>query len=111
MLKREFNRILTRYGQRVRVYTKDNPKGVSLRAFVQPMREKGTEQSAPSPLGRVMQDQFVYLGPAETKLDEDSRVEMDGACFRVRSAYPICVGGSISHWWAVLSRRAQEVVG
>ena len=108
MLKREFNRILTRYGQPVRVYTKDDPKGVSLRAFVQPMREKGTEQSVPSPLGRVMQDRFVYLGPAEQTLDENSRVELDGERFSVQMAHPIRVGGAISHWWAVLTRRGQE---
>lgn len=108
MMEREFARVLARYGQRVRVYTKDDPEGVVLRAFVQPMREKGTEQSVPSPLGLVMQDRFVYLGPADRELDENSRVELDGTCFAVRAAHPIRVGGSTTHWWAVLTRRGQE---
>ena len=109
MLEREFARILARYGQQVRVYTKSDPKGVTLHAFVQPMREKGTEQSVPSPLGQVKQDRFVYLGPADRELDENSRVEMGDEHFLVQAAHPIRVGTGISHWWAVLTRRVREV--
>ena len=107
MLEREFARVLARYGQRVRVYTNDDPEGVDLRAFVQPMREKGTEQSVPSPLGRVWQDRLVYLGPGDRALDEDSRVELDGRRFAVQAAHPIREGERISHWWAVLTGRGQ----
>lgn len=111
MLEREFARILNRYGQIVRVYNKKEAKSVTLRAFVQPMRERGTEQTVPSPLGQVKQDRFVYLGPAETALDENCRVELGSEQFRVHAAHPIRVGDRVSHWWAVLTRRAQEVVG
>ena len=109
MLKRECARILARYGQQVRVYTKNDPEGVILHAFVQPMREKGTEQSVPSPLGQVMQDRFVYLGPADRALDENSRVELDGEHFLVQAAHPIRMGRCTTHWWAVLTRRVREV--
>lgn len=110
-MEREFARILNRYGQDVRVYTKAAPEGAALRAFVQPMRERGTEQSVPTPLGQVMQDRFLYLGPPEAALDEECRVEVGGERFRVRAAHPVYVGQSLSHWWAVLTRRAQEVSG
>ena len=109
MLEGEFARVLTQWGQKVRVYTKKEPDGISLRAFIQPMREKGTEQTVPSPLGQVKQDRFVYLGPPETELDEESKVELDGMYFRVWSAQPVSVGNRVSHWWAVLTRRAWEV--
>lgn len=109
MLERDFARVLVRYGQEVRVYASEASEGVALHAFVQPVREKGTEQSVPSPLGQTMQDRFLYLGPPETALDENCRVEVDGERFRVRAAHPIRVGGRVSHWWAVLSRRAWEV--
>ncbi len=111
MMEREFARILARYGQNVRVYTPSEPEGKVLRAFIQPMRERGTEQSVPSPLGQVKQDRFVYLGPPEPALDENGRVEVGGECFRVRAAHPVYVGQTLTHWWAVLSRRTQEVAG
>jgi len=109
MMEREFARILNRYGQDVRVYTKAAPEGAALRAFIQPMREPGTEQSVPTPLGQVMQDRFLYLGPPEAALDVECRVEAGGERFQVQAAHPIYVGGRLSHWWAVLTRRAQEV--
>lgn len=109
MMEREFTRIAARYGQDVRVYTCGVPEGKALRAFVQPMRDRGTEQSVPSPLGQVKQDRFLYLGPPEPALDEDSRLEVGGERWRVRAAQPIYVGGVLTHWWAVLTRRAQEV--
>ena len=111
MVERDVAYILSQYGQNVRVYTPKTPGGEVVRALVQPMREKGTEQSVPSPLGRVKQDRFLYLGPSGTEMDETSRVEWNGECFRVRSAHSVRVGGSVTHWWAVLSRRAQEVSG
>ena len=110
MMGQEFARVLARYGQNVRVYTPSEPEGKALRAFIQPMRERGTDPSVPSPLGEVKQDRFLYFGPPEPVLDEDSRVEMGGECFRVRAAQPVYVGQGLSHWWAVLSHRAQEVV-
>lgn len=111
MMEREFARVAARYGQDVRVYTPGTPEGKALRAFVQPMRDRGTEQSVPSPLGQVKQDRLLYLGPPEPALDENSRVEVGGECWRVRAAQPIYVGGVLTYWWAVLTHRAQEVAG
>lgn len=110
-MEQEFARILARYGQDVMVYTEAVPTGTSLRAFFQPMRDKGTVQTAPSPLGEVKQDRFLYLGPAETALDDTACVEVQGEVYRVESAHPVCVGETLSHWWAVLSHRAKEMVG
>lgn len=111
MMEREFASILARYGQDVRVYTPKTPEGVALRAFFQPLRDRGTVQTVPSLLGQVKQDRFLYLGPAGTALEEDSRVKVDGEVYRVNNAQPIYVGGKLSHWWAVLTHRAQEVAG
>lgn len=111
MMEREFAHILSRYGQDVTVYTETAPEGTALRAFFQPMRNKGTAQTVPSPLGQVKQDRFVYLGPPECALDDTCRVKVRGEVYRVQTAQPICVGGTVSHWWAVLTRRAKEVAG
>lgn len=110
MMAGKFEHILSRYGRDVTVYNEAVPEGTAVRAFVQPMREKGTEQSVPSPLGRVEQDRFLYLGPPETALDHTCRVAVQGEVYRVETAQPIYVGGVVSHWWAVLTHRAKEAV-
>lgn len=109
-MQRDFARILTRYGQDVTVYTEDAPKGAALRAFFQPLRDKGTAQTVPSPLGGVKQDRFLYLGPAEQAIDDTCRMKVRNEVYRVETACPIYVGGHLSHWRAVLTRRAQEVI-
>lgn len=108
-MERDFNRILLRYGRDMAVYDRTARK-TQVRAFFQPVRDRGTEQSAPSPLGQVKQDRFLYLGPAERPLDEECRVAVEDEVYRVETAQPIYVGGAVSHWWAVLTHRAKEAV-
>lgn len=108
-MEREFARILSRYGRSVTVYDRAEQKK-EIRAIIQPMRDKGTEQSVPSSLGQVKQDRFLYLGPAETKLDECCRVAVEEEVYRVEMAQPVYVGESVSHRWAVLTHRAKEAV-
>ena len=108
-MEREFARILSRYGRNVTVYD-GAAQEKQVRAIFQPMRDKGTEQSVPSPLGQVKQDRFLYLGPAETALDEWCRVAVEEEVYRVETAQPVYVGEAVSHWWAVLTHRAKEAV-
>ena len=111
-MAQEFAGILARYGQDATVYTREAPEGIALRAFFQPVSDRSTAQSVPGPMGRVMQDRFVYLGPPETVLDCDGvcRVEVRGEVYRPQSVQGVYVGGQLSHWWAVLTRRAEEAV-
>lgn len=104
-----FAGILDRHGRDVTVYTGGTPEGVALRAFFQPVRDRGTAQTVPSPLGLVKQDRFVYLGPPEQPLDDACRVEVDGEVYRLESAHPVYIGQACSHWWAIFSRRGREV--
>lgn len=108
-MEREFARILFRYGRDLTVIDGAEQK-TRVRAFFQPVRDRGTEQSVPSPLGQVKQDRFLYLGPAETALDEACRVVVEDEVYRVETAQLIQVGGVVSHWWAMLTRRAKEAV-
>ena len=112
-MEREWAAILNSYGQDVTVYTQDKPQGVRVRAFFQPVAEQGTAQAVPSPLGQVMQDRFLYLGPPEPALSCDSccRAEVRGEVFRAQSVQPVWVGGQIAYWRAVFVRREQEVIG
>lgn len=111
MMQGTFACILARYGRDVTVYSQWSPRGVGVKAFFQPVREKGTQQSVPSPLGEVMCDRFVYIGPADTRLEcaDTCRVTVDGEIYRPQMVQPVYVGGTLSHWWAVFTRKEQEV--
>lgn len=108
MMEREWRAILARYGQPVTVYQGEAEQGISLRAFLQPVLEKGTEQSLPSPLGMRREDRFLYLGPGDVPLTaRESRVAWAGRDYEVQSAQSV---GSGNHWWAVLRPRDEAAV-
>ena len=100
MMEREWTAILNRYGQEVSVC--NGGAETAVHAFLQPVLERGQEQSVPTPLGLRREDRFLYLGPAELALTAgESRVYWNGQDYEVQSAHP--VGGTKTHhWWAVL---------
>lgn len=108
MTQGAFSRILARYGQNVTVYTQDVPQGIRTRAFFQPQRDKGTEQSVPTPLGWAKQDRFLYLGPADIPLDGACKVKVGEEMYQARSVQPIYAGDRLTYWWAVFANRARE---
>ena len=108
MMDREWQAILNRYGRTVTVYPEPNGGGISLRAFLQPVLEKGEGQESPSPLGLRREDRFLYLGPADTRLQAGvSRVEWGGQDYEVQSAHPVGTE-AVHHWWAMLRPRDKE---
>ena len=109
-MAQEFAGILARYGRKATVYTRTAPEGIALRAFFQPVPDRTKPQSVPGPMGLMMQDRFIYLGPPEVELtcDGSCRVEVDGEVFRPQNVQGVYAGGHLSHWWAVLNRRAKE---
>lgn len=110
LMQGSFSRILSRHGQDMTVYTQATPQGTCVRAFFQPMHEKGTEQSVPSPLGRVKQDRFLYLGPPAPSLDESSLVKVDSQVLQVQATHLIYAGAQPVYRWAVLTHSTREVV-
>lgn len=111
MMQEKIGRELERLGRTVTLYTACSPQGVTVKAYFQPMRERGTAKAVPTRLGWVIQDKFTYIGPAQVSLDGGScRLEADGVCYRMRTAQPVYVGGQLTHWWAVFDRREQEVL-
>ena len=51
MMDREWQAILDQYGQAVELLGPGDQEGTAVRAFLQPVRERGEEQLTPSPLG------------------------------------------------------------
>ena len=108
MMDREWAAILARYGQDVTLHSGEETQGVALRAFLQPVLDKGREQEVPSPLGLRREDRFLYLGPPGTSLTAGvSRVVWAGRAYEVQSAQPVG-GQSVHHWWAVLRPGEKE---
>lgn len=99
MMERLWRDILDRFGQEV-VLRRDGGE-VSLRALVQPWREKGEEQEVHSPLGLERRERFRYLGPADSPLDPDTVVVWKRKEYRVQTAHR-AGEGVCPHWWAVL---------
>ncbi len=102
MMEREWQEILRQYGQRVLV--RRGEEQVSLRAFLQPVLEKGAPQQEPTPLGLGSRERFLYLGPPEQPLELDSFVQWQGREYRVQNTHKVGEG-ICPYWWAVLYPR------
>lgn len=100
MMEREWRAILARYGQEMTLHHKTGERHL-VRAFFQPVLDKGEEQEVPSPLGLRREERFLYLGPGSGFLEPGDEVERLGRRYRVQSAHPVG-GGAVHHWWAVL---------
>ncbi len=99
-MTRWVERVLDRYGQEVTVARGGTAEAV--RAFLQPVRERSEDGPEPSPIGGLDGRLWLYLGKAE--LEAGDKVTWNGRRFRVRSGRPHYIGGSLSHWRAVLER-------
>lgn len=102
MMDREWKGILARFGQKITLCK--GGERTSLRAFVQPVLDRGKDQERPTPLGLRRQERVLYLGPAENSLDLDALVEWKGREYRVQSAH-LMGEGVCPHWWAMLYPR------
>lgn len=103
-MRREFARLLERYGEKVLLrYGDERPDGAG-RAFLQPVTERREDwrQETPTPLGVMKSDRFLYLGDPGMPLEGKTQIECRGRGYRVQAAQLIWAGREASHWWAVL---------
>lgn len=107
-----WSRILEKYGQSVTVWSQGQEEGTPCRAFLQPALERRGEgdQTLPTPLGLVRQDQWIYLGGPEVSLEGlgDGYIAWGERKFSVRAAQPIHLGEELAYWWALLTVRDPE---
>lgn len=104
-----FERILSRYGQDAVLFSTEHPDGKPVKAMIQRLRERGTAQTVPTPAGWERRDRWLYLGPAEVRVDcGDCVIKCGAGKYRAMAAELIYVGERPSHWWAVLEHRAGE---
>ncbi|HIR84446.1 MAG TPA: hypothetical protein IAA56_03810 [Candidatus Galloscillospira excrementavium] len=100
--------LLERYGQAVTLHPAGEGAAVEVRAFVQPVRERGEgwRDTLPTPLGLRRRERLLYLGTAQPP--EGGWAEYLGRAYDVQTARPIYVGERLSHWWAMLEPRDEE---
>ena len=92
--------LLSRYGQEIAVEREGGTETV--RAFLQPVRERRELGAEPSAAGRLDGRLWLYLGKAAVRAGD--WVCWNGRRFRARSGRPHFIGPELSHWRAVLER-------
>ena len=102
-MTRWVEQILARYGQEVTVERDGAAEAV--RAFLQPVTERGEDGPEPSAIGRLDGRLWLYLGKAPVRTGD--HVSWKGRRFRVRSGRPHYIGAELSHWRAVLERERE----
>ncbi len=108
MMDGAFDRVVAQWGQAVTVHDPDGTEKTG-KAFIQPVldRREDWKQEVPTPLGLRRRDRFLYLGePTLSMVDmEGGWVTWMGQAYTVQAAQPIYTGGTLSHWWGVLTPR------
>ncbi len=93
-----WRRILEKYGQKVTI--RRGEEETHIRAFFQPVAEKAAGEM-PTPLGMAPVGKYLYLGPAEEKLEDAEELIWEGRTFRFIRNREIPVGDTIFYRWAV----------
>lgn len=101
-MKRDFSRLVRRYGREV--FLREDDVDTLGMAFVQPMGDKD-ERLLPTALGRREQGRLLCLcesALAMEKAGEDARLWCGGCAHRIVTAQPIYFGEEALFCWAVL---------
>lgn len=104
---RLWNSVLAQYGQSVTLQTGDETTQV--RAFFQPVEEK-TPGMVPTPLGVAQAGKYLYLGPADTPLEDVEELGWSGRAFRVLRHREYRVGDELVYRWAICEEMDAEEV-
>ena len=101
-----FEMLLAKYGQSVKLCRHEG-ETETIRVFLQPVTERREtwRQTEPSPMGTVRKDRFLCLTGVDAPLEhlEDGYLEWRELRLKVSAVQPIYIGGTISHWWAILA--------
>ncbi len=100
----EFERLAAAWGRTVELHPAGAEAGVTVKAFLQPVRERSGRQFRPTPAGVVREDRFLYLGPAGVPLSggDGSWLSCGGTRYKVLAGHGVFAGAVCSHWRAVL---------
>lgn len=109
-MREAIDAILRRYGCRMNVVR--NGKTRAVRAFLQPVTEKGRQEAMRTiaELGELPAQRYVYIGPAEPVLGADDAVCFRERIYRVCRAELLCMDDRAMYVWALLRPAEAEGV-
>ena len=96
--------ILLGYGSLVTIRDGENAR--TFRAFIQPVTEKGWQNTRKiiASLGQIPRGQYVYIGPAETELVEGQILEARRQQYVVRRCETVYLAEEAMYVWALLTK-------
>ena len=107
----QIGRLLQRYGDLVEI--RGEEQALQVNAWIQPLRYKNKMYLSGTylPDGYLDGGHFLYLGPAEARLDQmpsDTMLSRQGVRYRIQRAEPIWFANEILYIWAILQICGEE---
>ena len=98
---RMVGKILNTYGAAVTLRHGD--ERYAIRAFFQPVRSKSWQNftNVATPLGEIPRGQYVYIGPAETKVSQGDMLTVGGGDYIFRRVEPYWYGDEQVYLWGL----------
>ena len=108
-MRRMVEKIMRCHGQRLTVVCGGVEQEVV--GFLQPITGNAQHMAriTAQALGTERYGQFVYLGPAEHRLEADDLVRDQGKEYLVRTAQVISKGGQELYCWAMCTEKGRDV--
>ena len=106
-----FDLLLSRYGQSVTLTPRASGQPIALRAFLQPILTKQEDLPiAPSPLGAVSSERWLYLGSGSQPLAPGDQVDTEGLALVIQAARTVVWQDQPFYQRAMLRKRKEAAV-
>jgi hypothetical protein len=107
----QIGRLLQRYGDLVEI--RGEERALQVNAWIQPLRYKNKMYLGGTylPDGYLDGGHFLYLGPAETRLDQmpsDTVLSRQGVRYMIQRVEPVWFANEILYIWAILQICGEE---
>lgn len=107
------SKIMNRYGHTVYITGPFDWKSSSFKAFIQPLRYKTKlyMEGAHTPIGINHNDVYLYMGPAEHRLDKLNKLyrihDIDNNQYMIDRADRIIVNDTTVYIWAIIRKTTE----
>ena len=109
----KISRLINQYGNTVYITGRDGWKSSSFKAFIQPLRYKTKlyMEGEHTPIGINHNDVYLYIGPADHRLDKLDRTcrihDKDNSRYMIDRAERIIVNDTTVYIWAIIRKTTE----
>ncbi len=107
-MKRQFQQILRKYGQEVRLRRREETSAKPCRGFLQAMTDRDGKLPAATPLGAVSLKRWLLLSREETAPGD--RVLHGEQAMVVLESRPVSIADELIYWRAILGPEREAAV-